>query len=156
EVDVPDHRLRADAGDVVLDELAVLDDGDLVALAVLGDEHLLVGAAGDDRHRFAPAHGRARAPGAGRAAVVAVLRAPAVAAAPRPAAGARAGAGRCGGGLGAVAVLLRRFLLRVRLLVAVGLRGGGLRAAAATPGRRLLLPVRTSRRLVGGRGCGGR
>ena len=43
EVDVADHGSRAFAGDEVLDELALLHHGDLVAVAELGDEHDLVG-----------------------------------------------------------------------------------------------------------------
>ena len=43
EVDIADHGMRALAGDEVLDELALLHHGDLVAVAELGDEHALVG-----------------------------------------------------------------------------------------------------------------
>ena len=59
EVDVADHRLRARAGDVVLDEVALLEHRDLVALAVLGDDHELVGDARRDR-RSARGGGPAR------------------------------------------------------------------------------------------------
>ena len=48
EVDVADHRGRAGAGHVVLDEDVFFEDRDLVALAVLGDHHELVG---DPRRR---------------------------------------------------------------------------------------------------------
>ena len=48
EVDVADHRGGAGAGHVVLDEHVFLEDRDLVALAVLGDHHQLVG---DPRRR---------------------------------------------------------------------------------------------------------
>ena len=54
EVDVADHRGGAHARDVVLDEHVLLEDGDLVALAVLGDHHDLVG---DARRRAAWARG---------------------------------------------------------------------------------------------------
>ena len=48
EVDVADHRGRAGAGHVVLDEDVFFQDRDLVALTVLGDRHQLVG---DPRRR---------------------------------------------------------------------------------------------------------
>ena len=45
QVDVADHRGRALAGHVVLDQHVFLEHGDLVALAMLGDHHQLVGEA---------------------------------------------------------------------------------------------------------------
>ncbi len=55
QVDVPDHRRRALARDVVLHEHILFEDGDLVAVAVLGDHHELVGDARRRRLRLAAA-----------------------------------------------------------------------------------------------------
>jgi hypothetical protein len=42
EVDVAHHRRRAGFGHVMLDQLPCLQDGDLQAVVMLGDEHRLV------------------------------------------------------------------------------------------------------------------
>ena len=55
QVDVAHHRGRTGAGDVVLDEHVLLEHRDLVAIAVLGDDHELVGEAGRRDDRLAPA-----------------------------------------------------------------------------------------------------
>src|ERR687892_566606 len=79
EVDVADHRPSPGPGDVVLDELAVLDHGDLQSLRVLGHEHRLVGPARRVHLRPAAAAitgaapGRPRRPGRGSSATLLAL-----------------------------------------------------------------------------------
>ncbi len=147
QVDVADHRPGAGAGDVVLDQHAVLEHRDLIALLQLGDEHRLVrGAAHDRRGLAAAAAGKPATAGAGRFGGTGLaLRL-------GRAASAAAGAGRRGGGGarrgGAAGGLAGWPLLRGRLPCGLA-RGGG--CARPPPAAARLLLASGIRGRVGGR-----